>query len=63
MAQKSKERGICELYENDPEQADWLVFGRRAAAGAGDFCRVPASPRWRRWSVRPFPSAETCPPV
>jgi DMSO/TMAO reductase YedYZ molybdopterin-dependent catalytic subunit len=27
-----RERGLCELYQSDPEQADWLVFGRRAAA-------------------------------
>jgi hypothetical protein len=31
MARKT-ERGICELYESDPERADWVVFGRRAAS-------------------------------
>ena len=27
---KEKERGICELYAEDPERADALVFGRVA---------------------------------
>jgi DMSO/TMAO reductase YedYZ molybdopterin-dependent catalytic subunit len=26
---KRTERGLCELYQEDPERADWLVFGRR----------------------------------
>ena len=30
MAKRIIERGICELYEDDPERADYLVFGRRA---------------------------------
>ncbi|MGI9499135.1 MAG: sulfite oxidase [Geminicoccaceae bacterium] len=34
---KRRERGLCELYQNDPEQADWLVFGRRADAGRRGF--------------------------
>ena len=32
-----RERGLCELYQNDAEQADWLIFGRRAAAGPTRF--------------------------
>ncbi len=32
-----RERGLCELYQNDPEQADWLLFGRRAASGRRGF--------------------------
>ncbi|MGI9433272.1 MAG: molybdopterin-dependent oxidoreductase, partial [Geminicoccaceae bacterium] len=32
-----RERGLCELYQQDPERADWLVFGRRAAAGRRGF--------------------------
>lgn len=30
MTSKKKERGICELYAEDPERADALVFGRVA---------------------------------
>lgn len=30
MSDSVKERGICELYEEDPERADYLVFGRIA---------------------------------
>ena len=30
MAETKKERGLCELYQNDPEKADYLVFGRVA---------------------------------
>ena len=30
-----RERGLCELYERDPELADWLVFGRRSAGRRG----------------------------
>jgi len=29
MSSGKKERGICELYANDPDRADELVFGRR----------------------------------
>lgn len=29
MSSKKLERGICELYQEDPERADALVFGRR----------------------------------
>lgn len=34
-----KERGIHELYEDDPERADWLVFGRIAEADRRGFLR------------------------
>ena len=34
-----RERGLCELYQNDPDHADWLVFGRRAAAGRRGFLK------------------------
>jgi DMSO/TMAO reductase YedYZ molybdopterin-dependent catalytic subunit len=30
MTKKPSERGICELYEKDPEAADYMVFGRVA---------------------------------
>ena len=30
MTQSKQERGICEFYENDPERADYLLFGRIA---------------------------------
>ena len=33
------ERGICELYAEDPERADWLVFGRRAGPDRRGFLR------------------------
>lgn len=29
---KTPERGLCELYGQDPERADWLIFGRRSDA-------------------------------
>jgi DMSO/TMAO reductase YedYZ molybdopterin-dependent catalytic subunit len=38
MARKT-ERGICELYESDPERADWVVFGRRAESGRRGFLK------------------------
>ncbi len=28
MMSGKRERGLCELYAEDPERADWLVFGR-----------------------------------
>lgn len=34
-----KERGLCELYAEDPERADWLVFGRRSGPGRRGFLR------------------------
>ena len=33
------ERGICELYEEDPERADYLVFGRIPEAGRRGFLK------------------------
>lgn len=33
------ERGLCELYGEDPERADWLVFGRRTGAGRRGFLK------------------------
>jgi hypothetical protein len=36
-----KLRGLCELYAEDTERADWLVFGRRAGPGGEDFSRAP----------------------
>lgn len=39
MFQKKSERGICELYEQDPERADWLIFGRKSCADRRGFLR------------------------
>ena len=39
MSDKRKERGICELYEQDPEHADWVVFGRKARANRRGFLK------------------------
>ena len=39
MSRDRRERGICELYEEDPERADWLIFGRRAHADRRGFLR------------------------
>ena len=41
MAKKSPrlERGICELYQEDPERADYLVFGRVADEGRRGFLK------------------------
>ncbi len=39
MTSTRKERGICELYEDDPERADWLVFGRIADEGRRGFLK------------------------
>ena len=33
------ERGICELYEEDPERADYLVFGRIPEGGRRGFLK------------------------
>ena len=38
MASK-RERGLGELYRDDPERADALVFGRRAAKVEGEVDR------------------------
>ena len=38
-----KERGLCELYAEDPERADALVFGRVANPDRRGFLR-----RWSR---------------
>jgi DMSO/TMAO reductase YedYZ molybdopterin-dependent catalytic subunit len=37
MGRTRKERGLCELYQEDPERADWLIFGRRAHADRRGF--------------------------
>jgi DMSO/TMAO reductase YedYZ molybdopterin-dependent catalytic subunit len=34
-----KQRGLCELYAEDPERADWLVFGRVAGPGRRGFLK------------------------
>ena len=39
MSDQRRERGICELYEEDPERADYLIFGRRAHADRRGFLR------------------------
>jgi DMSO/TMAO reductase YedYZ molybdopterin-dependent catalytic subunit len=39
MMTKKQERGLCELYQADPEQADWQVFGRRAGLGRRGFLK------------------------
>ena len=36
---KIQERGICELYQEDPERADALVFGRGAGPNRRGFLR------------------------
>lgn len=37
MTKNHKERGLCELYEDDPERADYLVFGRRCETNRRGF--------------------------
>ncbi len=37
--QERRERGICALYQDDPDGADFLVFGRRAGAGRRGFLK------------------------
>ena len=39
MAPRIIEKGLCELYAEDAERADWLVFGRRAGAGRRGFLK------------------------
>ncbi|MGH6904075.1 MAG: twin-arginine translocation signal domain-containing protein, partial [Geminicoccaceae bacterium] len=34
-----KQRGLCALYAEDPERADWLVFGRLAGPGRRGFLK------------------------
>lgn len=34
-----KERGLCEMYQADPERADRLIFGREADAGRRGFLK------------------------
>lgn len=35
----TKTRGLCELYAEDPDRADWLVFGRRCGPGRRGFLK------------------------
>lgn len=39
MTLSRKERGLCELYQEDPERADFIVFGRIANADRRGFLR------------------------
>ena len=39
MGLKQKIRGICELYQQDPERADALVFGRAPDTGRRGFLK------------------------
>jgi len=39
MADKAKERGLCELYQEDPERADRIVFGRIPCANRRGFLK------------------------
>jgi hypothetical protein len=39
MKYKKLERGICELYEEDPEGADYKVFGRVAEGDRRGFLK------------------------
>jgi DMSO/TMAO reductase YedYZ molybdopterin-dependent catalytic subunit len=39
LAMPKKERGLIELYHEDPERADWLVFGRKAGPDRRGFLR------------------------
>jgi DMSO/TMAO reductase YedYZ molybdopterin-dependent catalytic subunit len=39
MSKTKHERGICELYEENPERADYLLFGRRAHADRRGFLK------------------------
>ncbi|HEX9808514.1 MAG TPA: sulfite oxidase [Alphaproteobacteria bacterium] len=39
MTNRNPERGICELYQEDPERADALVFGRIAESDRRGFLR------------------------
>lgn len=36
---RTKERGLCELYAEDPDRADALVFGRRTCADRRGFLK------------------------
>ena len=39
MKQSGKERGICELYARDPEQAEFLLYGRRTGLSRRGFLK------------------------
>ena len=39
MSSNEKERGICELYQEDPERADALVFGRKTGPSRRGFLK------------------------
>jgi DMSO/TMAO reductase YedYZ molybdopterin-dependent catalytic subunit len=39
VSKLGKERGLCELYQEDPERADYLVFGRVAKADRRGFLK------------------------
>ena len=39
MTSKFRERGLCELYEEDPERADALVFGRKTHSDRRGFLK------------------------
>lgn len=60
MATK-RERGFFELYRDDPERADALIFGRKAGVGRSGFLKGPAWRRWERRSAAPSRSPIRCP--
>ena len=39
MSKLKAERGLCELYQEDPERADYLVFGRRVGRDRRGFLK------------------------
>ena len=39
MKSEKRERGICELYQEDPERADALVFGRKTGPSRRGFLK------------------------
>ena len=59
MAGKT-ERSIEELYRDDPERADAVVFGRKAGVDRRGFLGGAGWPPWAPRSAARFRSPPTC---
>ena len=54
------ERSLEELFNDDPERADAMVFGRKPASTAAASWVAAGSWPWGRQSAAPFHSPSRC---
>ena len=63
MSIRKPERGLCELYQDDPERADYLVFGRIPHADRRGFLRGAGLAAMGAVVGASIPSTATCRPA